>query len=98
MRINYRAGYPLGPDSEMDDFWARVVAYYATALLGREMCDCGNMGKFALRWQEDLAVNLEGKNYQTGKHTLDNPFGTERGAIFAYGRVRQHKKGRGMAI
>lgn len=98
VRIYYRAGYPLGPDGEMDDFWGRAVAYYATALLGREMCDCGNMGKFALRWQEDLAINLADRSYQTGQHVLDNFFGTERGAVFAYQRVKQHKQGRGTAV
>ena len=99
VRINYRAGYPLGADGEMDDYWARAVAYYSCALLGRESCDCGNASKFMLRWQEDLALNAEsGKNYQLSAEVLNCPFGTERGAVFAWQRVKREAIGGGTAI
>lgn len=98
VRINYRAGYPIGSDGEMDDSWARAVAYYAAAILGRESCDCAYFGRFLRRWQEDLTLNTSSQSRLVAQHKIDNPFGTERGAIFAWEKVKKSALGEGFAL
>ena len=74
------------PLLEMSRDWARTVAYYATALLDRQVCACENVHTNVEYWQDDRAIRgKEGLNIPT--RMLDNPFGTRRGAIYAWERV-----------
>ena len=78
---------------EMSGEWARTVAYYAAAILDRQVCACENIHSNIEYWQDDRAVRgKEGLNIPT--RMLDNPFGTRRGAMYAWERV----KGAGSAI
>ena len=81
------------PTIEMSGDWARTVSYYAAAILDRQVCTCENIHSNIEYWQDDRAVRgSEGLNIPT--RMLDNPFGTRRGAMYAWERV----KGAGAAI
>ena len=71
---------------EMAGEWARTVAYYAAAILDRQVCACENIHSNMEYWQDDRAVRgTEGLNIPTSD--LGNPFGTRRGAMYAWKRV-----------
>lgn len=71
---------------EMSGEWARTVAYYAATLLDRQVCGCENFHQNIEYWQKDLAIRgEEGLNVPT--RALDNPFGTRRGAVYAWKKV-----------
>ena len=71
---------------EMTGEWARTVAYYAAAILDRQVCACENVHSNIEYWQDDRAIRgAEGLNIPT--RNLDNPFGTRRGAMYAWKRV-----------
>ncbi len=81
------------PRNVMAGEWARTVAYYAASLLDRQVCACENVHVNVEYWQEDRAIRgTQGLNTPT--KILDNPFGTRRGAIYAWEQV----KGAGAAI
>jgi len=102
VRFNYLAGHPLGKDGEMDDYWARAVAYYAAALLDRPLCSCEAVAAKVEKWREDLALNLGtsggSRSYQLSDTIINSPFGTTRGAVFAWERVRRQTQGRALAV
>lgn len=72
---------------DLDPYWERAVAYFATALLEREVCSCNNTEKFLDYYREDLARNNADFSWQTTERLLDNEFGTRRGAWYAWGRA-----------
>lgn len=91
VRMNYYAGLmpPEGCPSTMDPLWGRAVSYLAVTLLDRPPCSC-SAEKFE-HWMEDFAAvrgGEQGKTFQFGnRRILDNPFGTSRGAVYAWRRV-----------
>src|SRR3990172_5300270 len=99
VRFNYLAGDALGADGEMQDYWARAVAYYSLALLDQPLCSCDNVKARVGRWQEDLALNLStqasNRSFQLDDIAKSCPWGTRRGAVFAWQRVRERQVGRG---
>ncbi len=77
--------------------WARTVAYYAAALLDRQVCACENVQANMEYWQDDRAVRgTQGLNIPT--RDLGNPFGTRRGAIYAWKRVTGEASPIGRAV
>lgn len=74
---------------DMDPFWEKAVAYYAAALLMREVCSCNNTEKFLDWWREDLARVGAEVSYQNDEAVLSNPFGTRRGGVYAWERCNQ---------
>jgi len=93
VRLWYYAGWrdkaSAHPTIQMDEQWARVVAYYATSKLERPACSCSKEA-FAY-WQQDLAFGggAESKSvYNLSDSDLGNPFGTRRGAVNAWRRVK----------
>ena len=83
------------PETVMDRDWARTVAYYATSMLERPLCDC--TADVYDYWRTDISV-VGGRDaalaYTSSVGDMDNPFGTRRGAHYAWRRV----KGRPNAI
>lgn len=69
---------------DMDNYWARAVAYYAASLLDRQVCDCNNVSVFIDHWREDLAKSVERASYQVSPSLISSLFGTTRGAAYAY--------------
>jgi len=72
----------------MDPDLERIVAYYAAALLDRPICECNNVTAWVDHWQRDMAIPGE-EGLRASEADLDNPFGTRRGAVFAWKRVKQ---------
>lgn len=99
VRLWYYAGWQNKsldcPVTEMDDDWARIVAYFAASKLDREICACSKNS--ISHWQADLAFSsgaTELAAHGISQSDLDNPFGTRRGAVMAWKRV----KSRGMVV
>jgi len=79
----------------LSDFWAQTIAWLATARLQRPPCTCGGATNAIFEMlQEDLAVNLSGRSYQNSFANLDCPFGTRRGELEAWRRIKNFKQGR----
>lgn len=89
IRLWYYAGWrdksSRHPLIELDDQWARIVAYYAASKLDRPVCSCSTAAFHT--WQTDLAFSEAG-SYAMSPSDLGNPFGTRRGAVQAWRRVR----------
>lgn len=102
LALSYRAGYAdlrlRNPMIEMDSLLARAVSYLALSLLDRPICTCENIRAKTAYWSEDLAVVTSTPSGGTQAQKLsmgilDNPFGTTRGAIFAWRLVQRERLG-----
>lgn len=92
IRLWYYAGWRAKnlscPTVQMDPFYERLVAIYAAALLDRPICECNNTGAYIEQWRRDVALTIGGgENPKISGRDLDCPWGTKRGAIYAYNRV-----------
>jgi hypothetical protein len=104
VNLYYYAGYQDKGKAcgarEMDDRWRNAVSYLAASMLDRPPCDCT-----ADQWhyyREDLALVDGSEDFGTFKNATGenlNPFGTRRGAVMAWRRVRDSgvALGRGVA-
>lgn len=94
LRTSYLSGYQDSrvdcPRKTLSQDWARIVAYYAASMLERPLCDCS--AEVFEYWRADIAV-VGGAGtdvaYAGGQGQLNNPFGTRRGAIFAWQRLQR---------
>lgn len=100
-RLFYYAGWrdkrQACPTVRMDPEWERTVAYYAAALLDRPICECNNIRAWVDHWQKDLAIRGD-EGLQVSPGDLDNPFGTRRGAVYAWKRVNREGAAVGRAV
>lgn len=84
--INYLAGEPL-VNGEMSPQMADIVAHLATALLPVDKCGCERADKIVAYWREVPPAGGEGlRSDLVGDFTV-NPFGPQRGAVYAWNRV-----------
>ena len=90
VRLYYYSGWQdknlAYPTIQMDRAWERAVAYYAASLLDRPVCECNNVHAWVESWRRDLAIAGE-EGLRISAKDLDCPFGTKRGAVFAWKRV-----------
>ncbi len=106
LRLWYYAGWQDQrqklPTLQMEPSWARAVTYLALTLLTREMCNCNNLQALVRHWREDLALEdsspTGSTRFQIDKRPLGNPFGTTRGAIFAWQNANRTGRSRGLAV
>ena len=88
MRLYYYSGWKdpdnTCPTNKMDSQLERAVAHFAATLLDRDLCACNNVQNYLDHWREDLARVGADVTYQNSPMLLGNPFGTTRGAVFAY--------------
>ncbi len=92
LRVWYYAGLEDkrrdAPRLEMDPQWERAVTYLSLTLLVRPLCDCDNVSQLLKRMTEDLAANVSvgdtSQSFQMSPRQLDSPWGTMRGALFAW--------------
>lgn len=95
VRLYYYAGWMAtrGCPRVMDPRWAQAVTYLAVSLMDRPLCDCSaNVWR---QWQTDLTL-LSGSDtdqqatFSFGSRELAAgcPFGTKRGAVWAWQRVK----------
>jgi len=99
MRLWYQAGWRWEtndprkrPSVDLDPYWEKAIAYLAITLLSREVCACNNTEHFIDYWREDLARNGSQVSYQNGRQVLANPFGTMRGAVYAWQRCQAEER------
>lgn len=87
--------------SRMDPQWERAVAYMATAMLDRPPCDC--VSQNWNKWRQDLTLQdgdqdgnpvfrEPGSGLGLQRGITDNPFGTRRGELYAWQKVRDLAK------
>ncbi len=67
----------------LSEFFARAIAWIATARIERPFCQCGNVTALAMSWREDLAEVGE-TSHLVDFGLLGAPFGTRRGELMAY--------------
>lgn len=92
LSVNYIAGQPL-VDGQMEPQLAKAIAYLATALLPTGSCACDRSNRILAYWREVAPAAGEGLQ-QVGNMRGDfemNPFGPQRGAIWAWNRVQEVK-------
>lgn len=85
VRIWYYAGLTpkRGCQKNMDENWKRAVTYLSMTLMDRPLCDCSaNTWEY---WRQDIGVDTIG---DTQRYNASNtPFGSRRGAAYAWARV-----------
>lgn len=109
--VNYKHGWtPTRPtdasgqlQNRMDDEWALAVAYYTCAILDRPICSCQGMQQLFRHWQDDLAMNISNSGGETttrlgSKRVQECPFGSTRGALYAWDQVQRLKIGEGVSL
>lgn len=91
-KIAYLAGYTdetlTCPRRQMYEPLAQAVAYYAASLLERPLCAC-NVDTWRY-WRENPGEGADSSGYWSSTTT---PFGTRRGAIWAWEKVRDMSLG-----
>lgn len=73
----------------LSDYFAHAIAWLATARLERNICACNNAHSLAMDLRKDLAFSDDNGSYQVSEDDLDNPFGTRKGELMAWKRVRK---------
>lgn len=71
--------------------WDQIVARLAMAELDRDICGCNSANRTLWRWQTDLAQtggNNDVSFQAVSPEQLNNPFGTRRGAVYAWNQVK----------
>ena len=106
LRLWYYSGFQDtrkdAPTLEMDDSLARAVAYLSLTFLMQPVCGCSNIENVAKAQREDLAANIASPSaslsFQLSDRILVNPFGTKRGAIYAWQMVNSQERTIGQAV
>ena len=106
LRVWYYSGFQDtrkdAPTLEMDDSLARAVAYLSLTFLMNPVCGCSNIENVAKANREDLAANISSPSaslsFQMSDRLLANPFGTKRGAIYAWNMVNSQERTIGQAV
>lgn len=88
VRINYLAGEPL-VNGNMAPGMANIVAHLATALLPGDKCGCDRVDRIIAFWRTVAPAAGEGFRENIAGDFSTNPFGPQRGAVWAWQRVAQ---------
>lgn len=93
VEVRYLAGLPL-VNGQMDRTWQEVLTYLALAELEGPICACASVKARLHHWQFDLARTggANDESYAISPTDLDNPFGTRRGHVHTWKRVRDARK------
>lgn len=100
----YRAGFRDKSKTrsyyEMDHALAEAVTYLSCSLLERPICGCNNVASAMEQWRYDMAQSIGtdagSTSWSVSPSDLDNPFGTRRGAVWAWKRIK--RRAMGMAL
>lgn len=105
--IRYKAGYPLDSNvyspyyGQMNRQYQEIVARLAAAQLVRPPIPCESAANRELaRWQLDRA-QVRGRNdeiYSTTRRTIECPFGTKAGELWAFDQVMNLQVAQGITI
>lgn len=90
VKVRYWAGEALTPNNEMSTDWRFIVARMAAAELGGRICACDQANAELWQWQFDLsrAAGVNSEQYQIAPEDLKNPFGTRRGQVYAWKKLK----------
>ena len=91
--VRYLAGLPL-VNGQMDRTWQEFVTYLALAELEGPLCTCESVRQRLHYWQFDMArtAGANDEAYAISTADLDNPFGTRRGHIHVWRRVKDNQQ------
>lgn len=92
--INYLSGYPLQdePLRRVDKLHAQMIARLAASLLPDKSCvECVDT---QITYWREFPRSAEGENIILSADGLNNPFGSRRGAIWAWQRTRELNAGK----
>lgn len=94
--INYLAGWPLD-GRNMDREMELAITRLAVAQLDRPICACDHITAYVGHWREDLALRQGSQSgsvsYGFSQKVYDCPFGTTRGALYAWRVASKYKIG-----
>jgi hypothetical protein len=93
---NYYAGYR--PESSLpcdllDDWWAKTIAWLATSRLDHKLCTCANVAETVDWLRDDVSKVNKERSYQNTPDAVSNPFGSRRGEVWAWNRIKGSGKG-----
>lgn len=100
VQVRYLAGVPL-VNGQMSSFWAEIVCMLTLAELPGPICACAETNKRIEHWQFDLARSSGNGGEQfayIASEDLANPFGTRRGHVEAWKRVRELRNLPGIGV
>lgn len=93
------------PRLELERQWELAVTYLSLTLMTRPFCGCENVKEFSKRMTEDIGASIATPaasiSYSVPDSVLSNPWGTQRGAIFAWNlanSMTDRKIGRAVAL
>lgn len=94
--IRYLAGYPL-ENGQMSSVWRSATARMAAAEMQPRITACDVGSHWLWQWTFDLsrAAGANDEQYQIGPGDLENPFGTRRGQVDAWHKVKNSRQVRG---
>lgn len=80
--------------------WQEIIKNFATANFARQICTCDVANKEIWNWQFDLsrAAGVNDEQYSIAPQDLGNPFGTRRGQVYAWQRVKNLNLTRAFSI
>lgn len=67
---------------------AQAIAWLATARLDHAFCGCANVQTLSTELRTDLTRITGGESFSYPQNLLDNPFGTKKGEVMAWQRIR----------
>lgn len=89
LSVSYLAGEPL-VNGQMAQHMADIVAHLATAMLPVEKCGCERSNRIIAHWRQVAPSSGEGlRENLTGLGNDNNPFGPQRGALYAWNKVKR---------
>lgn len=98
--VRYLGGLPL-VNGRMNSFWAEIVCMLTVAEIPGPICACKETNQRLDRWQFDLARSSGngGEQYAyISSDDLNGPFGTRRGQVEAWRRVKQLRNTPGVMV
>lgn len=106
LRLFYYSGFQNtrkdAPTLEMDDNLARAVVYLSLSFFQNPICGCSNIENIARSMREDAAATIAtgttSLSFELPERTLNNPFGTKRGAIYAWNVANTQHRPIGQAV
>jgi hypothetical protein len=81
----------------LSDMWAWCIIWLAIARLERPPCSCNRLKNLFDYLRVDLSNSTSAGSYFQGMELTTNPFGTHRGEMMAWKRVKHHV-GRKMSV
>lgn len=87
MSNEYLRGISCDP---LSDMWAWCIIWIAVSRLERPPCSCNRLKDLFDYLREDLSHSTSTGSYFQGIELTTNPFGTHRGEMMAWKRVKHH--------